>query len=476
MNKARIWLYLKLKLVAFLFAGMISDLSAQRLPDSVTVPASERYKKLGLTKRIFLGTNYRKEWSTPVRMPVFDICDTQKGYTIKGLGGGFQTKSLQLRDREGREWALRTVDKDVVNEALPPGIRKGFLGKTVRKIVQDMVSAAHPYAALTIPVLSRSVDVLTGSQQLFFIPDDTALGEFRPVFANRVCLLEQRTLTGTNPDTEDTEVILDSILSDNDHHIIQQAVLRARLLDMLIADWDRHPGQWKWAKVKKGTGIQYFAIPRDRDQAYFNSNGLLIKATSNLTSMRHMRGFKSSSRKMKELNYKSWQFDQVFLNELDRPEWESIISEFCRDLPDSIIKTAIRKLPPEIYKISGETIEKKLMSRRDGLLKNVMKYYAFQAANVTIYGTDDVEYFRVTPHKDKIVVSVFKNNPSNESAKIYQRIFDPEETRTIYLIGLGGRDHIEIAPGVKKIRFIINTEKNQDVFAISDDAKVTVKE
>jgi hypothetical protein len=475
MNKERIGMTLYLLAVLALIGGSNPLFAQRRLPDSITVAASERYKNHSIFKRIFLGSNYRKEWSQPVRMPVFDICDVQKGYIIRGTGGGLQTKSLQLRDNSGKEWALRTVDKNVVDEALPPGIRKGIFNRTVKKIVQDMVSAAHPYAALTIPVLSQATGVLTGSQQLFFVPDDTALGKYREDFANRVCLLEQRTLTGTNPDTEDTEQVLDSILSNNDHHIIQLAVLRARLLDMLIADWDRHPGQWKWASIKKGENTRYLAIPRDRDQAYFNSNGLLIKAVSNLTSMRHMRGFKSSSRKMKELNYKSWQFDQVFLNELERKQWEATVSKFCSDLADPIISVAVKKLPPEVYAISGAEIESKLKSRRDGLMKHVMKYYAFQAANVTIFGTGETEYFKVTAEKNLVSVAVFKNHPA-EKTMLYQRTFDPKETSTIYLTGLGGKDHFEFDKGVDKIRFIINTEKNEDVFSIPADARVTVKE
>ena len=32
---------------------------------------------------------------------------------LKELGGGQQTKSLRLLDKNGQEWVLRTTDKDV---------------------------------------------------------------------------------------------------------------------------------------------------------------------------------------------------------------------------------------------------------------------------------------------------------------------------------------------------------------------------
>ncbi len=60
----------------------------------------------------------------------------------------------------------------------------------------------------------------------------------------------------------------------------QEAVLRARLLDMLIADWDRHFDQWRWATRDTGQGKLYIPIPRDRDQAFFYSDGLILKYMS----------------------------------------------------------------------------------------------------------------------------------------------------------------------------------------------------
>src|SRR5215203_518070 len=112
--------------------------------DSVTLSASLKYKNPSFFKRLFLGKNYRTAWETPVTLPVFRLA--HKGFTIKELGGGQQTKSLRLLDKSGNEWALRTVDKDV-EKAMPPKLQNTL----AEKVTQDMISAAHPYAPLTIP-------------------------------------------------------------------------------------------------------------------------------------------------------------------------------------------------------------------------------------------------------------------------------------------------------------------------------------
>ncbi len=81
--------------------------------DSVTVPASMKYINCSPIRVLFIGKNYRREWSTPVKMPVFRLKKEQGGFTITELGGGQQTKSLRLLDKNGQEWVLRTTDKDV---------------------------------------------------------------------------------------------------------------------------------------------------------------------------------------------------------------------------------------------------------------------------------------------------------------------------------------------------------------------------
>ena len=47
----------------------------------------------------------------PVRMPVFDIQKLQGGLKVIELGGGQQTKSLRLQDKQGVDWVATTEIK-----------------------------------------------------------------------------------------------------------------------------------------------------------------------------------------------------------------------------------------------------------------------------------------------------------------------------------------------------------------------------
>jgi len=414
---------------------------------------------MNFIKRILLGTNYRKEWAQPVSMPVFDIKKVNGGFTIDELGGGQQTKSLRLKDNTGREWVLRTVDKDV-EKALQPFQRKTF----IRKLVQDMVSASHPYAALTIPGLAKAVKVVVPTPTLYFVPDDPNFGKYRSVFANTVCMLEQREPTPDRSETYNTEKVLEELTKTNDHLILQKEVLRARLLDMLVADWDRHSDQWRWGKVDSGEVDYYYVIPRDRDFAYFNSNGLLIKVMT-MISVPHMRGFTAESKKLKKLNKKTWFFDHNFLNEMDAEDWQRITGEFQKEITDDVISKAVRRLPPEIYAIDGRTIESKLRSRRDGLMENVMTYYKALAASVHVMGTNKKDYFRVSSKGNDLLVEILDYAGKDKGRVMYQRVFKKADTREIFLEGFGDDDHFEIEDGVSsKIRLRVLGGNGTDSF------------
>jgi hypothetical protein len=399
-------------LVLFLY---ITNHTAAQQPatDTVCVPASNQYREPSLLNIILIGTNYRKEWGTPVALPVFK----PTGLTITELGGGMQTRSLYFKDRYNEEWVLRTVDKDP-REAVPAIIKN----KITVQALQQVISAAHPYAPLTIPVLAKAIGVTVAKPVFYWVPGDTAFGKYRALFANTVCLLEKKNIVSKEVKTIETEELIKNI-----HAIDQQAYLRARLLDMLIADWDRHPDQWIWAK--RGNRVE--ALPKDRDQAFFHSHGLLVTIAS-VIKLKHLVGFTKNARNIKRLNYKSWNMDRLFLNELTGNDWESISAKFHKNLSDSVITEAVNKLPSNI---SGEKIKRKLINRRNQMVKSLPRYYRFLAKSVTVPGTSGADVFDVKNDGDSVMVTL-----TSKKAVIYKRTFCKKETKKIHLIGLGGGD------------------------------------
>ena len=136
---------------------------------------------------------------------------------------------------------MRTVDKNP--EGTVPELLKSNIDK---RIMQDMVSAEHPYGALVVPLLADAALVVHSEPKYYFVPDDPALGIYRKIFANKICLLELYEPTSDESDTKSTAKVIDKLIDDSKNHVDQEAVLRARLLDMMIGDWDRHFDQWRF--------------------------------------------------------------------------------------------------------------------------------------------------------------------------------------------------------------------------------------
>ncbi|WP_315820356.1 hypothetical protein [Paraflavitalea speifideaquila] len=106
---------------------------------------------MGRFHRWLFGENYRKDYATPTTFPVIRVSEVKGGLKPSRLGGGHQSKSLRLLDKDGKEWALRSVEKypDVL---LPEALRETF----VKDLLSDNMSSNYPYGAMVVPPLPNT--------------------------------------------------------------------------------------------------------------------------------------------------------------------------------------------------------------------------------------------------------------------------------------------------------------------------------
>jgi hypothetical protein len=230
------------------------------VPDTTTVVLADSVKRAANpdlagsgSRNFFLGKNYRKEWTTPITAQVLNLGSELGGLVPTKQGGGKQTRSLRVKDSTGKEWALRSVEK-YPEAAIPPDLRQTF----VKEIVNQGVSASYPYASLSVEPMAKAAGVPYKRKKIVYIPDDPRLSRFRPIFKNTLAIMEEREPAGVAK-TDNTDEVVLKLAKDNDDHIDQVAVLKARLLDNFYMDFDRHEGQWDWAT--RDTGKERFIIP-----------------------------------------------------------------------------------------------------------------------------------------------------------------------------------------------------------------------
>jgi Calcineurin-like phosphoesterase/Omp85 superfamily domain len=448
-------------------AVVVEEKPVSKYQDTATRAARKDFSKIGGLKKFFMGQNYRPEWSTPVNMKVFNINSEKGGLKIRSLGGGKQTKSLQLMDKEGKEWILRSMVKN--SARVIPDVYQSSLAKN---LVTELSSASHPYAALMIPELAKALDIAVPHPELFFVPDDPSFGIYQKLFANTVCMLEEKEPSFDGSNTKTTAKTFNKMLEENDHRPDQEAVLKARLLDIVLGDFDRHFDQWKWGSSDTGKGKIYYPIPRDRDQALFHSNGFLLKAISG-RAMPFLKGFQDDIPKVNWLGYTARDFDRFFLTGLNKKEWKQIIADVQKNLSDSVIRKAVAKMPPEISHINNENIINKMISRRNLLSTEAITYYKFISKKVNVVGSNMKEYFKVSAHPDGLQVRVYAvGKKKDTSFLMYNRVFDPTVTKEIRLFGLHENDVFEIDETAdSRIKIRIIGGKGYDTFDIKGNTE-----
>jgi hypothetical protein len=419
--------------------------SRQDSTRTVTVAAGD-YAAGGLY-RFFFGAHYRDLWTTPIKVEVLDLGRFVGGLRALKRGGGFQTKSLRFEGKDGKQYAFRSINKDPA-KVLPPELRDTL----AKDILQDQISAGHPYAPLVVAPLAKAVGVLHAEPKLVFLPDDSALGEFQSAFRNVLGFIEERPDDG--PDGEpgfagsdkivDTQELFDELEKDSDNDVDSEAFLKARLLDAFVGDWDRHVDQWRWARFKQDGKKLWYPIPRDRDQAFVKFDGLFPSLAEKRYVVIQMESFHKKTPDIISLTYAGRHMDRRFLNDLDEATWRQETEVFLAKLTDEVIINAVKQLPPEIYAKSGAALTKKLLDRRALMPKASEQYYKNLAKYVDLKASDEGEFAEIMRQSngdvDLAVYSRDKTTGDKKEALLFRRSFKKDETKEIRLYLLGGND------------------------------------
>jgi hypothetical protein len=428
--------------------------------DSATGVGSSKFK-INSNKKFWMGSNYRREWKTPVKAEVLNMATEKGGLTPVRLGGGKQSKSLRVEDPTGRQYSLRLIEKFITSKTLPADLQS----KAAEDLVADGVSASYPYSTLSIPPFSDALGIQYGKVRLVYIPDDPRLGEFKTEFANRLAFFEERLPEAVKKGQDSYDVAM-KLKEDNDDDVDEKAVLRVRILDMYVMDFDRHEDQWQWGAIDKEKGKTYFPIPRDRDQAFFINQGLVPGMAKWPWVVPQLEGFKPKSKNINRFNFAARNFDRFFLTRLNKDDWKNEVDAFLPKMTDELIEKAINQQPPEIRNMSGDKLISILKERRKYLPGEMMQYYRFLAQTVSIPGSDKKELFEINRNNDgSVQVQVYKITKEGEqSIKMYDRVFDPKDTKELHLYAFGGDDKFVVKGGKSKIKLRMIGGDGTDLF------------
>jgi hypothetical protein len=427
----------RLSVVAFVLAA--AQASAQDQPgDAVRSTVIGPQFKAGGFHRWVWGADYRDLWTTPVRVEVLDLRSYAGGLSATRIFGHGQTKALGLKGADGKDYTFRPVVKD------PVGLLPEELRETVaRNVLLDQMASGHPAGHIIAPGLLEPAGVLHSAPRLFVMPDDPALGEFQKQFGNMVGDLEvwggSKVFAGTTK-TLDGEEMWKQLRQGPDVRVDSRAYLKARLVDQLMGDWDRHRDQWRFGQVPGKDRWQ--PIPEDRDQAFARFEGLAPALLRPQLPMLVKYGPHYSN--LKGLTFDGWDVDKRFLADLERPVWQEVARELKAEMTDAVLEAAARRMPAEYFPKDGARLVAGLKGRRDALVEQAERFYRFINREVDVFCTDQHE---------RIDARRFDNGDleltvrAGEGEPYFHRRFEADTTREVRLYLYGGNDTVVVTGG-----------------------------
>jgi hypothetical protein len=426
--------------LAFLIALPAPPALAQE--DSVTVSAGARYGR-SPELAFLLGSGYRELWTTPIRVPALRPDTFAGGLTVLRRGSGLQTASLRFRAADGGEYVFRSLDKDQAG-GLPGDLRNTL----VSRLVQDQVSAKHPGAALVVAPILEAAGVPHPTPRLVVLLDHPSLGEHRREFGGMLGTLEERPEEaegggrgfGGFARIVGSDALLERIEESARDRVDARSYLRARLVDLLVGDWDRHPDQWRWGLEERGPTRFWVPIPRDRDNAFSHFDGVV--ATVGGAIRPNVVRFEERYTNLYGLVHNAQRLDRRILPELAASVWDSTAADLRARISDGVIAAAVRRMPPEYVSIGGPALEAKLRARRDSLPEVARALYALLATEVDVHGTDEDDRAEIVRAGDGSVHVRLASGASGEP--YFERRFRPGETREVRVYLRGGQDHARV--------------------------------
>ena len=243
-------------------------------------------------------------------------------------------------------------------------------------------------------------------------------------------------------DSDSLATLLDA---DPREQVDARAYLKARLIAMLVNDWDRHAGNWKWARMESDGMWQ--PIARDRDRVMTTYGGFPGTAVAGELMPQLIR-FENPYARMSGLTWNSIDLDRRLLSGLEVSAFDSVAIDLVRHLTNAVIDSALLAMPPE-YRAKLPKAAAKLKSHRDLLPEQAKDFYKLLAEVVDIHATDADDRAIVTLVDEHHVESRF----ARRGRTLFPASFRRSRHSSNPIVHAGGNDWAEVATESRRFRF-----------------------
>lgn len=442
---------------------IVPDSLHHALPSTfrTTISTEEKFPHLGADW--LTGTLYTDLYRTPIEVPTLDLSAGEDLTPIK-IGGGQQTISVRLKNERDQEYVIRSLQKRPT-KLLSRKLRISF----IEDFIEYYFTSAHPFAAVSVPVIEESLGLYHTNPGLYYIPTQKQLAPYNDEIGNQLVLFRERAddnwessiSLGRSKNIISTSDMREDLL-ENKLRVDATYYLKNRLMDLTLGDWDRHSDQWRWARGSENEGAHvdtYFPVGRDRDQAMSNFDGLLMKILRFYDpSFKPMRPFddKITRSEVRWQGYSASSLDDILLSGLDKDQWQDIADEMQADLSRDIIEDAINRMPQEISNEKKQLWTNTLWRRFESLDQTTDHFYDEFHKDPVFYASNLKDSIFIHFHKkDTGRITIKSQNEDEEWIMKVDRNIIYDDVGVLRIHALEGDDVIVLNKSWTKPKIII---------------------
>ncbi|MGB5822164.1 MAG: hypothetical protein WBG90_21960 [Saonia sp.] len=436
------------------------------------------------------GKHYRYIYSVKVKAPVAILDTLYGGLTVERAGGGNQTQSLRLVDKDDREYNMRALAKDPISFLQASGYNDlnahdYFDGTLTAELISDFYTAAHPYGAFVVAALAHEVGIKHTHPELFYVPKQRALGDFNYEHGDRLYMIEQKPdddfedshMFGRSDEIINTQELFEEIRDDENNQVNEEEYIRARIFDMLLGDWDRHEGQWSWAGKEVDEKTIYVPVPRDRDQVFANFDGRFLKTLQKIVGRTRQFGrYGEDIEFVEQFSESAINLDRAILQRSNKQVWREQVSYIQENLGEEAVKRAFSQVPTEIKDEVWERIQTYLLLRKGKLGDIVERYLDYFQRFQSLKGTDKDDLFIIEGESNgDIHVEAYRIKDGAKGSMLFNKTYKENETENLWVFGLDDTDVFKIS-GLKKskIKVTIIGGLNDDTYNIEEGRGILI--
>ena len=388
--------------------------------DSITLAANPNLQA-GWFHRFLFGSHWRDVWATPVNAWI-----------------------IQPDDFIGKEYSFTPFNQDSL-QSLPIELAELL----PRNIVIDQISALNPFAPIIVDPILRAVHLPYRENQLAALSEKGHFEKESLQVDTHLGILEEpwRNISFDEYDSHSytfvgTLQMLDSLEGNNRACVDELQYLKARLIDILLGDWDRSTDQWQWVSVHRNGRTIWKPVPLNHQQAFVRLNGLLPTIADMVLPQLEHCGENISS--IDNLTLTGRFLDRRLLVSFTKQPWDSLALWIQFQISDSVLIQALKQLPASVLQKEGSALLHLLQSRREQLPKAAEEFYKLLSANVEVHGSNKAERAEIHRIGRHIVSITIFDREDTTRTQLFQRVFHDDYTEEIRILLLGGDDIITL--------------------------------